>query len=260
MQSVFGADWQSAALFHSIACRIVCSLGGHIHHLSKPFEEVSWLEREIRHTRRLFYLSYMLDKDISLRTGHPPLLTDVYCDLTPFDTSLEHNPYLQQPGWDGDIGDDKSYEHTSYLVGNITLSLLKEKVFRLLFSAQALKDNDNQLLLNIRQLDDEIERWRLSIPIDLRPILFIPQNTSPGKCDESIPHIISRMSLQLDYHHLMTVIHTTVRKCTPEAGGAATQDLHEVAHSSFDLSLVASRSTFRCLRHLVSKFPEETFR
>lgn len=209
----------------------------------------------------LFWLSYMLDKDISLRTGNPPVLTDFYCDLSPPDISVEHHTYLQQPGLEGYFGDDRTNEHSTscYPEENISLSRLKEKVFRLLFSAQALKDNDNQLLLNIRKLDNEIERWRLSIPVDFRPALLVSQNTSPTISNESIPHLIRRMSLQLDYHHLMTVIHTTVRKCTAETGDRS-QDLHEVAHSSFDLSLVASRSTFWCLRYLVDKIPEEVFR
>lgn len=132
-------------------------------------------------------------------------------------------------------------------------------MFQLLFSARALKDNDNQLLLNIRQLDDEIERWRLSIPVNFRPALFVSNYNSPNISDEGLPHIIRRIYLQLDYHHLMTVIHTTVRRCTTEACDG-TQELHDVVHSSFDLSLVASRSTLWCLRFLIGTIAEEAIR
>ncbi|KAJ5604582.1 hypothetical protein N7510_009736 [Penicillium lagena] len=233
---------------------------GHIYQPSKPFElEIPRLERENRHIRMLFWLCYMFDKDISLRTGNPPLLTDVYCDLTPPDNYLDYYTYL--PGLDEFFeANDKTNGHPApHLPGDLHLSRLKEKVCRLLFSARALKDNDNQLLLSIRQLDDEMERWRLSIPVSFRPALFVSQNTSANISDENLPHTIRRMSLQLDYHHLMTVIHTTVRKCTAEASDGI-RDLHDVVHSSFDLSLVASRSTLCCLRFLVSTIAEEAFR
>lgn len=207
----------------------------------------------------LFWLCYILDKDVSLRTGNPPLLTDVYCDLASPDTYLDYYTYL--PGLDesSETNDKTNWHPTPHLLGDLHLSRLKEKVCRLLFSARALKDNDNQLLLNVRQLDDEIERWRLSIPVNFRPALFVSQNTSPNRSDESIPHTIRRLSLQLDYHHLMTVIHTTVRRCTADAPDGI-RDLHDVVHSSFDLSLVASRSTLWCLKYIVSTIAEEAIR
>lgn len=201
----------------------------------------------------------MLDKDISLCTGNPPLLTDVYCDLDLPDDYFDHYTYL--PG----LATSFTAEHethkslTPYLPGDPHLSHLKEKVCRQLLSARAMKDNDNQLLLNIRQLDDEIEHWRLSIPVGFRPALFVSEDTSPITSGEKIPYIYRRMSLQLNYHHLMTVIHTTVRKCTVEANDEIS-DLHNVVHSSFDLSLVASRSTLSCLKILIGMTGEDAFR
>jgi hypothetical protein len=207
----------------------------------------------------LFWLCYMLDKDISLCTGSPPLLTDVYCDLDLSDNYFDHYTYL--PGLDTSFaGDDETHKYlTPHLPGDPRLSHLKEKVCQQLLSARASKDNDNQLLVNIRQLDNEIEHWRLSIPVDFRPALSVSKNTSPNASDDGIPYIIHRMSLQLDYHYLMTVIHTTVRKCTIEASDEI-PDLHRVVHSSFDLSLMASRSTLWCLRILVSTVGEDAFR
>jgi hypothetical protein len=201
----------------------------------------------------------MFDKDISLRTGNPPLLTEGYCDLTAPVDLLHYYTYL--PALDGFFEvTDKAYEHlVPHLPGDTRLSYLKEKVCRQLFSAQALKYNDDQLLLHIRKLDDEIECWRLSIPNGFRPALFVSQNTFSNSPEERIPHIIRRMSLQLEYHHLMTVVHTTVRKCTPDAADGI-EDLHAVVHSSFDLSLVASRSTLSCLKALVSTTAEQALR
>ncbi|OOQ87966.1 hypothetical protein PEBR_15386 [Penicillium brasilianum] len=260
IQRIFCTDWQDATFFQSIACRIVCALKGHIWQPSNSTGlENTLSDREASHIRQLFWLCYMLDKDISLFTGNPPLLSEVYCDLTLPDNYYNHYTYLPALNLSTTGNERSPGVIIPHLPGDPHLSHLKEKVYRQLLSARALKDNDNQLLLNIRQLDDEIEHWRLSIPVNFRPALFVSKNTLPNASEEGIPFVIRRMSLQLDYHHLMTVIHTTVRKCTVETSDE-TPDLHSVVHSSFDLSLVAGRSTLWCLRALVSLIAEDAFR
>ncbi|KAJ5890967.1 uncharacterized protein N7473_007195 [Penicillium subrubescens] len=261
IQRVFCTDWQGATFFQSIACRVVCALKGHLCDSSNVSRlENARSERELHHIRTLFWLCYMLDKDISLFTGNPPLLTEIYCDLILPDNYLDH--YTYRPTLTLSMTSSDQIQSTiisPHLPGDPHLTHLKEKVYRQLLSARAMKDNDNQLLLNIRQLDNEMEHWRLSIPANFRPALFVSKNTLPNSSDEGIPFIIRRLSLQLDYHHLMTIIHTTVRKCTVETSDEM-PDLHSVVHSSFDLSLVASRSTMWCLRTLVSLIAEGAFR
>jgi hypothetical protein len=146
-----------------------------------------------------------------------------------------------------------------FLPADHRLSHLKEAVYLRLYSARAMKENDNQLLLHIRELDDQIECWRSSMPANFRPALSLSQTTPPDPSEQGVPYIIRCMSLQLDYHHLMTIIHTTVRKCTAESSDGV-RDLHDVVHSSFDLSLEASRSTFWCLRVLIDLIAEDAFR
>ncbi|CAI7570065.1 unnamed protein product [Penicillium bialowiezense] len=257
---MFNGHWQKASIFNSMACSILCSLGGHMRQVEiSPEVENSPEEREARHIRMLFWVSYMLDKDISLRTGSPPLLTDTYCDLSLPEDYMQHYGYLptreesRQP-------EGQLFEHlTTYIPVDPRLSCLKEKVSRNLFSAQALKNDNNQLLLNIRQLDDEIEHWRLSIPTHFRPALFVSQSSPLNTLDGQSPHFSRLMSLQLEYHHLMTVIHTTVRKCIPDAGDGY-RDQHHVVHSSFDISLEASRSTIWCIKLLCIKATEGKIR
>ncbi|KAJ5553258.1 hypothetical protein N7494_002636 [Penicillium frequentans] len=260
LQRTFHGHWQDAAFFHSIACRIVCSLKGHITQSTPQLgSDGSHLkEGESHHIRVLFWLCYMLDKDISLRTGNPPLLIDDYCDLDPLDTSTDYFNYL--PSLSKFPSTEEKYENIiPFLLADPHLSRLKEKVYLQLYSARAMKDNDNQLLLHIRELDDQIECWRSSIPINFRPALSVSQTTPPNPSEQCIPYIIRCMSLQLDYHHLVTIIHTTVRKCTVDSSDGV-RDLHDVVHSSFDLSLEASRSTFWCLRVLIEIIAEDAFR
>ena len=260
LHRVFSGDWQGAAFFHSITCRIICSLNGHDEQaLEEDMLAQSFSYRTRDHIRQIFWVCYMLDKDISLRTGNPPILTDVYCGLAPPDPDS-----IDCDFW-GDLNeirgtDDEQYQNLSpHFLGDPCLSHLKEKACQQLFSVQATNDNDNQLLLHIRELDLEIEHWRLSIPEEFRPALVVPQSTPSHPPDVAFPTWIRQMSLQLEYHHLMTVVHTMVRKCRTYACYGM-GDLHDVVHSSFDLSLEASRSTIWCLKVLISTIKEEALR
>jgi hypothetical protein len=257
---MFNGHWQKAAVLNSMASHMIHSLGGHIHqeplHLG---DDWSQKDRVTYHTRQIFWLSYMLDKDLSFRTGNPPLLIDAYCDLTPPDNYKDHFDYLPAMQELRQTREQLLENYIPHFPGDPHLSHLKEKVYLQLFSAQAWKIDNNQLLLRIRQLDDEIERWRLSIPIKFRPALFISQSSSLHKIAGTTPYFIRLISLQLEYHYLMTIIHTTVRKCTPDSGDGY-QDLHHVIHSSFDLSLEASRSMIWCIRVLCSKSTKDSVR
>ncbi|KAJ5937860.1 hypothetical protein N7454_004202 [Penicillium verhagenii] len=257
LQSAFRGHWKDAAFFHSIACRIVWALKGHMEPTITG--ESSRAEaRDSHHIRVLFCLCNMLDKDIALRTGNSPLLVDVHCDVESLDNSIDRYNYL--PSLSEFSTANKTRENTApFLPGDPHLSHLKEKVCSKLLSASAMSDKDHQLLENVRELDDQIERWRLSIPPSLRPALSVSQLPPPNPAEQGIPHYVRCLSLQLDHDHLVTVIHTTVRRCTLESSDGI-RDLHDVVHSSFDPSLEASRSTFWCLRSLINIIAEDTYR
>lgn len=203
----------------------------------------------------------MADKDMSLRTGYTPLLTDAYCDLTLPDGYSSWYTYLR--GLDEYSTNDDDEQPCPYFFGDPQLSKLKEAVYRTLYSARALSEVDS-LPVHVRQLDGEIERWRASIPIDFRPTLVLPP-TFPmtGNHYTKTPHRMKFVYLQMEYHHLLTIIHTTMRRYSCALSGspdeAEAQDVHTAIHSSFDLSLEASRSTLGCLKSLIDSFAEQAF-
>ncbi|SPO07034.1 uncharacterized protein DNG_09728 [Cephalotrichum gorgonifer] len=139
--------------------------------------------------------------------------------------------------------------------------MIKEKTCRLLYSPRALRISDSQLLLNIRQLDHELEQWRRSIPVSIRPRLTIRSDQPLPSPDISTSQIMQHIKLQLDYHYTLTVIHTAVRRCGPtNEDESLPEDLHSVVHSSIDLSLEAGRSTLFFLRAAMDILEEEAFR
>ncbi|OHF03988.1 fungal specific transcription factor domain-containing protein [Colletotrichum orchidophilum] len=125
---------------------------------SKTGQAIDWSKLRIFTTE----LSPFSSKYTWASPGQPPLLSDIYCDLTIPDDYLSSYTHLRgldeyHPSPDESI----TMDLTPHFWGDAQLGYLKEKVYRLLYSVQALKDKENQLLIHIRQLDDEIECWRL---------------------------------------------------------------------------------------------------
>ncbi|KAF4784919.1 fungal specific transcription factor [Colletotrichum scovillei] len=262
VQRLLSGHWQDADSLLPGACRTVGALGGHLYQPSKaPTGEIPLSERRKRHIRNLFWVCYMSDKDLSLRTGQPPLLADIYCDLTVPENYLSSYTYLRGLNEYLHHLDASNDDHlTPHFSGDAQLGYLKEKVYRLLYSVQALRDKDNRLLISIRELDDEIERWRLSVPVDFRPALSVSSTTLLITPETKPPHARRYFHLLLEYWYLMIYVHTTVRRYDAHTIiGDGGQDLHRVIHSSYDLSMEAGRSTLRCLRVCMNTFSNEGF-
>jgi hypothetical protein len=237
---------------------MVCVLGGHTYQLATHTEvEFTWAERQSHHLRMMFWLCYVSDKDISLRSGQPPLLIDEYCDLTTPESCTSYCAQLQ--GLDGTATPGQYHFH---IPGDPGLCRLKEKIYRFLFAPHSFKLNDGELIIRIRQLDEDLESWRLSLPPEIRPKLTIaPLQATPTR-DPYIPQDTRCAHLQLEYHHLVTAIHTTIRRCgadNPDHRDLP-EDLHSVIHSSCDLSLEASSSTITLLKCSSNALGEHEFR
>ncbi|KAH0524561.1 hypothetical protein TsFJ059_007057 [Trichoderma semiorbis] len=255
-------QYSNAEALHSTTCRMVCELDGHLQH---PMDrENSYLGRRQDHLRKLFWLCYISDKDLALLSGLPPILANEYCDLgVPDEENSSHDVFLQSSSATADtdsIGTIAWNRAIPFLPGDPHLGLLKEKIFRLLYSSSALKIIDSDLLTRIRQLDDGLERWRLSVLPAFRPKLSI----LPGHGVPPTPNFLiylRSVQLQLEYHYLLTMIHTPVRRFGAAQGAETSppEDLHSAMHSSIDLSLEASRSTLNLLNEPIVMLKQEMF-
>lgn len=243
---------------------MVCELNGHSHQPAKLGEtKSSFFERRKDHIRKLFWLCYLADKDLALLSGLPPTLANEYCDVGIPAECLSHNIFLHRFDEGANVNDIDTISWDRaipFLLGDPHLGVLKEKIFRLLYSSSALKIIDSELLTRIRHLDDELEGWRASIPHAIRPKLSISQSqcVSPTGTFQSY---LRSVQLQLEYHYLLTVIHTPVRRfgAAQDAETSPPEELHSVMHSSIDLSLEASRSTLRLLNEPIAMLKQKVF-
>ncbi|KAF4968318.1 hypothetical protein FSARC_4263 [Fusarium sarcochroum] len=262
MHEIFLGRFRSASMFHAIACRMVFTLGGHANVSPKARKSpITHQERERLQLRMLFWLCYMFDKDIALRSGQPPLMSDDYCDLTLPDDYMDCYLYLPDlndslsPVAFGDEG------LTPHLPGDPRLSHVKERTSRLLYSTQAAKKTHAQLLRDIRELDEELEAWRQSIPPAFRPVLSISNESQVTLVGMHLPRSMRHITLHLEYHHLMATIHRASARCMdPESENAPDRsEWVPGVESSIALALEASRSTLVYLRAAMSGLAGEAF-
>ncbi|KAL7913386.1 hypothetical protein GGI35DRAFT_206739 [Trichoderma velutinum] len=255
-------QYSSTEALHSIACRMICELDGHLQH---PMDRVhSHFGRRQDHIRKLFWLCYISDKDLALLSGLPPILATEYCDIRVLDKQyLNHDIFLQSSSdtADSDNIDTIAWNRAiPFLPGDSHLGVLKERIFRLLYSPSALEIIDSELLTRIRQLDDELESWRLSVASALRPKLSISSGHGVPSATNFLTYLRS-VQLQLEYHYLLTIIHTPVRRFGAAQGAETSppEDLHSAMHSSIDLSLEASRSTLNLLNEPIAMLKRKVF-
>ncbi|KAF5974779.1 transcriptional regulatory [Fusarium coicis] len=251
---LLSGQWGAAAQLHPYACRAIYDLKGHIAH---PPGSYTGVDRRQRHIRNLFWVCYILDKDIALRYGRPPCLTKDYCDLTlPDDWArVQQDPAGTTPG--GMFLQDDSICFSQ----DLCLSQIKERICLFLCSLDNSKRSDAEILGQVRQLDVDLETWRSTIPKDYMPKWSMSSEHPLLHSDMSFVQRIRCIHLQLEYKYLMTMIHTAVRRCGAvyAVDDKLPDDLHDVYHSSSDISLGASRTTLQIFKSHIDILQEAMF-
>ena len=230
MYNIFWGNIAGAATFLSIACRFILMLGAHLdpadHGLTESATTDTWRSR--RYLRRLFWLCYVFDKDICLRAGYPPLIDDDHCDLT-----------IPQ-GYEKIDNLGNSDDGSSCVPGDIRLTIVKSRAIKLLCCAKAFRKSDVELLKDIRELDQVLEEWRISIPLSYRPTLAPSYrlHLDPGNTKAKNLHLIY---IHLEYYFLLALIHSASGRCS--AWAISETEKKTNLTSSQTLALQASRST-----------------
>ncbi|KAL4924192.1 putative C6 transcription factor [Aspergillus undulatus] len=223
---------QSANYYGSISARMIFMLGGHIFNGQRSWLPTSFTDTEARvksHLRNLFWLCYTIEQDVCLRTGQAQLFSEDNCDLT------------LPPAYDEEMYQSLEFHHNSTEIPenpifpmDLHLSVIKARAYSALYSFKAMKKTDAEILRDIRELDDELERWRLSVPPKWRPTLSFSHERPDPNCN------MHSVILRLNYHLCMTIIHQASSRCKSWATQGTVMD---GVSSSLALSVEASRST-----------------
>ncbi|KAJ5766586.1 uncharacterized protein N7511_004202 [Penicillium nucicola] len=233
--NLLAGNVQAGVLSNTLAARFVLLLGGNTRDCfrdSCQFVTTSdERHRPAYHLRNLFCMCYQQDKELCVRSGQPPAMSEYNCDL---DLPI---------GYEQDYNISLGVGHCTSPVfpGDLRLSQIKSNVYCDLFSRRALEKDGVLILSDIRQLDRDLEEWRMSIPADYRPTLLFAHDTShpPGTFS------IRALMMRLEYYYCLAYIHQACGRFRSLAGN---QDCEtQGISSSLALSLVTCRSSLYCL-------------
>ncbi|PWY91060.1 fungal-specific transcription factor domain protein [Aspergillus heteromorphus CBS 117.55] len=145
---------------------------------------------EVEQRKRVFWIAYLLDKDICLRSGRPPVQDD--------DDMNVELPSDDPPDNIGNVPLSDGGKFNLFR-SMCRFATIESRVYKRLYSAKASKQSDGELLNTIGELDKELEEWKDSIPLEFRPENEIKATYSP-----LILHVVV---LHFSYYNCLTTIH-----------------------------------------------------
>jgi hypothetical protein len=150
-------------------------------------------EKEQR--KRVFWIAYILDKDISLRTGQPPAQDDDDMDV---DLPAETIDIVAQP------------RNGRYLVDffypRIGLAIIQGQIYKRLCSLKASAQSDEERMVAVQELDAMLLTWRSSVPIDFEAEYF----QMAGQ-PIMLPALLHTIIIRFTYFNSLNTIHSPSR-------------------------------------------------
>ncbi|EHK44580.1 hypothetical protein TRIATDRAFT_224048 [Trichoderma atroviride IMI 206040] len=158
-------DLQPSLILIATVMRLAHAIGLHDRTYSAHLDIV-----QARQRAHVFWLAYILDKDLSLRTKQPSIQIDDDINLElPSPTAIEH----QIGDWSGanDSGIESGIITTAdgtakmnYFVTRIQLAVIEGGVYDYLYSTRSQKRSPNERSHALRSVACALQQWKASIP------------------------------------------------------------------------------------------------
>ncbi|KAL9085282.1 MAG: hypothetical protein Q9159_004791 [Coniocarpon cinnabarinum] len=145
---------------------------------------------ESEQRKRVFWIGYLLDKEMSIRSGRPPMQDDN-------DWNVELPDEEPEDGI-GVVATD-SGDKVNLFRKMCEFALISSRVYQRLYSVRAQKQSDGELLNTIGELDQELEAWKDSFPLDFRP------EHEPTSRDQAL--MLQVVTVHFGYYNCLNTIH-----------------------------------------------------
>jgi hypothetical protein len=146
---------------------------------------------EIRQRKRVFWIAYIIDKDISLRTGDPSAQDDDDMDVDLPSETTEPNP-------GGASG-------VNFFNIHIGLAIIQGQIYKSLISTKALKQTETERSLAAKDLDSMLVAWKQSVPIDFASDTLLVLGAS------GLLTMLHAVIMNFTYFHALDTIHRSFR-------------------------------------------------
>jgi hypothetical protein len=197
---------------------------------------------EAEQRKRVFWIAYLMDKDICLRSGRPPMQDD--------DDMNVELPSEDPPDNIGNVSLSDGKGQLNLFRVMCRFAIIQSKVYKRLYSTKAAKQSDGELLNTIGELDKELEDWKETIPLEYRPENEIKASHTPL--------VIPLVVLHFSYYNCLTTIHRmsvhhgywTSRLSNYALQGLNARPLNPRVFSSATLCVNAARSSINLIKYI----------
>ena len=127
---------------------------------------------EVEERKRIFWIAYSLDKDVSLRMGQPSTQDDDDMDVELPSEFGSSSPYLGKP------------IQTTYFTFRARLAMIQGEIYKRLYSVRASKAAVVERIVAASALEAMLQSWRATVPTEFMQEYHEPlfQMLNPG-CD-----------------------------------------------------------------------------
>ncbi|KAF8251868.1 hypothetical protein K440DRAFT_647294 [Wilcoxina mikolae CBS 423.85] len=235
------ANPQPSCFLVAAAVRISTSIGMH-----RRGSSFGLSPTETQQRRRIFWILYILDKNMALRTGRPPCINDDDCNVElPDEHALDGI---------GEFPLNNSKAKFNLFRCMVNFAMIESKVYMQLYSAKASKQSDGELLNTIGDLDRELEEWKDSVPAEFSP----DSDLSSIGHSEKFMHF---MLVHFTYYNCLTTVHRmsihhgywTSRLSNYALAGLSAKPLNPRVFASAGICVSAARATINLTKRLDTK-------
>ncbi|KAL2423436.1 ABC-transporter-regulating transcription factor [Exophiala dermatitidis] len=186
MQSVL--DVEGIFTLVGTAARLATTLGLH-----QWLEGFGLTEAELLHRQRVYWIVYIMEKDLSCRIGRPSAIDDDDLELEAALDRVNNDPDIAIT-FTSKVDNQKFYAFKSMC----SLAVIQSKVYRALYRAKSRLKTAAERLDALSTLDAELQEWKDTFPLEIRP-------EHPIRCDQKTKCAL--VVLHCGYYHCLSAIH-----------------------------------------------------
>ena len=147
---------------------------------------------ELEQRKRVFWVAYCLDKDISLQTGLAPTQDEDNMDAD-LPSGIDNAP--RNPDWPDAI---------DFFHFRVRLAIIQGQIYKRLCSVKAARQSVTERILAARDLEVKIQSWRRGVLMNFnQDVLHNSPSAEIPFSDPVLPGVV----LQMSYFRCLTIIH-----------------------------------------------------
>ncbi|KAI2472859.1 fungal-specific transcription factor domain-containing protein [Annulohypoxylon bovei var. microspora] len=159
-------DLRPALVLIATALRLAHRLGFHSRKSSEHLGPTAALQQT-----RVFWMAYILDRDISLYVRLAPVQLDseIDLDLPPLESKDDLTGFIFASG---------GHAKVNFFRARIELARIQGKVYECIYSVSAQNSSSEERAQNVTRISTMLDEWNSQIPPDFHPSILVQTNRS----------------------------------------------------------------------------------